>query len=455
MADKAVVTQSTLDAIGQAIISKGGATAPMTPAQMPAAIQSIPSYGKYWTKPDDWPDIKAILNADDPTDYGLPATYTHKMIVLFGFADGDIGKVELKGAKSYRTDVGNVITLETSYVELGSGYHWVICYSDVDMTSLPAVQGARSDGTLGGDLWYFGVNCKVNIQSHTQSLYQRSFYSFEGIDIHISGNGNIGGESRVVILDSVIDAPDFSGPYILSGCYSLKYIKSLSGMRITNGSGSFRDCASLLEVPTIDTSEMTSAAGMFQNCYCLEKVPTLDFGSCTNTSSMFSMCVNLKNLNSVFNLPLATNLSNMFNGCTSLTDQIESINAPLATTTTRIFDGCKSLVKLPTTLNFPLSKFSVNGEFYRCYSMQILPVNLTVADGSVVDFSASRFIKGDSIATFDANGTITGGLCKTITPAETSSEIRFASAVRTSNFTTEQVTAIEAAFDELNWTVSW
>ena len=45
MADKAVVTQTTLDAIGQAIIDKGGATEPMTPAQMPAAIQSIPSGG--------------------------------------------------------------------------------------------------------------------------------------------------------------------------------------------------------------------------------------------------------------------------------------------------------------------------------------------------------------------------------------------------------------------------
>ena len=43
MADKAVVTQSTLDAIGQAIISKGGATESMTPAQMPAAIAAIPS----------------------------------------------------------------------------------------------------------------------------------------------------------------------------------------------------------------------------------------------------------------------------------------------------------------------------------------------------------------------------------------------------------------------------
>ena len=49
MADKAVVTQTTLDAIGQAIIDKGGATEAMTPAQMPAAIASIPTGDIWWT----------------------------------------------------------------------------------------------------------------------------------------------------------------------------------------------------------------------------------------------------------------------------------------------------------------------------------------------------------------------------------------------------------------------
>ena len=42
---KVTIDEETLDGIGQAIIAKGGATAPMTPAQMPAAIQSIPSGG--------------------------------------------------------------------------------------------------------------------------------------------------------------------------------------------------------------------------------------------------------------------------------------------------------------------------------------------------------------------------------------------------------------------------
>lgn len=45
MATKAVVDNATLDAIGQAIITKGGATAPMKPSEMPAAIAAIPSGG--------------------------------------------------------------------------------------------------------------------------------------------------------------------------------------------------------------------------------------------------------------------------------------------------------------------------------------------------------------------------------------------------------------------------
>ena len=53
MADKAVVTQTTLDAIGQAIIDKGGAMEAMTPAQMPAAIQAIPS-GDEDAPPSGW-----------------------------------------------------------------------------------------------------------------------------------------------------------------------------------------------------------------------------------------------------------------------------------------------------------------------------------------------------------------------------------------------------------------
>ena len=49
---KALITESHLTDIANAIIAKGGATAPMTPAQMKDAILAIPS-GEEWTWPTD------------------------------------------------------------------------------------------------------------------------------------------------------------------------------------------------------------------------------------------------------------------------------------------------------------------------------------------------------------------------------------------------------------------
>lgn len=41
MKEKALISNSVLNAIGQAIISKGGSSGPMFPREMPAAIQAI------------------------------------------------------------------------------------------------------------------------------------------------------------------------------------------------------------------------------------------------------------------------------------------------------------------------------------------------------------------------------------------------------------------------------
>ena len=49
---KAIITEQHLHDIADAIIAKGGATGPMTPAQMKDAILAIPS-GEEWTWPTD------------------------------------------------------------------------------------------------------------------------------------------------------------------------------------------------------------------------------------------------------------------------------------------------------------------------------------------------------------------------------------------------------------------
>lgn len=72
MADKAIVSHSILNAIGQAIIDKGGATSPMLPQEMAAKIEAIPSGGdemfrKYIDKTLTRVNLAEILGYDAPT----------------------------------------------------------------------------------------------------------------------------------------------------------------------------------------------------------------------------------------------------------------------------------------------------------------------------------------------------------------------------------------------------
>ena len=99
MADKAVVTQTTLDAIGQAIIDKGGATEAMTPAQMPAAILAIPSGGGRTGH-------RVTVNYL----YGGGSSVSYEMIFMI-FADGTF-KITNHLARGIAYDSGTTVVYE-------------------------------------------------------------------------------------------------------------------------------------------------------------------------------------------------------------------------------------------------------------------------------------------------------------------------------------------------------
>ena len=68
---KAVITESILDDIADAIIAKGGASAALTPLQMPAAIASIPAGGS-----SPWKHIltQEVAVSTTSTSYATAAT---------------------------------------------------------------------------------------------------------------------------------------------------------------------------------------------------------------------------------------------------------------------------------------------------------------------------------------------------------------------------------------------
>lgn len=77
---KAIITEQHLHDIADAIIAKGGATGPMTPAQMAAAIQAIPSGGgeykdiiaAYFNKTLESINLADILGYDSPDPVYVP-----------------------------------------------------------------------------------------------------------------------------------------------------------------------------------------------------------------------------------------------------------------------------------------------------------------------------------------------------------------------------------------------
>ena len=112
MADKAVVTQTTLDAIGQAIIDKGGATEAMTPAQMPAAIQSIPSVASDDAPPGGWID-----DGNTHSWFSYPNTWTGIKQVL----DIAHSSIPAYSAKIYWGD-GSSDTITNSRIKIVHTY---------------------------------------------------------------------------------------------------------------------------------------------------------------------------------------------------------------------------------------------------------------------------------------------------------------------------------------------
>ena len=158
MADKAVVTQSTLDAIGQAIISKGGATAPMTPAQMAESIAKIPS-GR-WMPPTMWPDLWKI----DKHGYDYMVAYLFK-------ADDEYPTFEMSGGLKYVTsdgyygDGGTHTWDETMDIVVGNErMRWAAILTNSDTVILSSTQVSYKN-----TLWFSAVG--VDIKSSAMSGY--------------------------------------------------------------------------------------------------------------------------------------------------------------------------------------------------------------------------------------------------------------------------------------------
>ena len=397
MADKAVVTQSTLDAIGQAIIDKGGATEAMTPAQMPAAIQSIPSGEELplyapaifpdekMTPPEWFEDGKVHLWVD----FGLdPSADTIGLLI----GANSVGCVEV--------DWGDG-TVETN-TEVG-GY-------GIKMSHV-------FDKYANGNEFVITISLKNGVTATRYGYANTPFVNVGGectwaVEITYNGGGQGGGgdgyNDTSICLSSGLRYLKVSGDYfrgafivgkttlirdIITNVYTgTRNTNFISGLPITRkpdwlefrgtlGYNSFADCRNLQKLDESDFRDtaFTNCSGMFSNCNSLIRVPdTLDLSACTNCSNMFS--------------------------------------------------NCSSLVALPT--------------------------HVTAIRG--LSFANSSLVSKDSVATFDENGNVVGGFVGNLNtkPSNAGTQTIAFHANTKALFTDDEWTAVKTCLTDKGWAVT-
>ena len=312
---KAIITEQHLHDIADAIIAKGGATAPMTPAQMSSAIMAIDGGGgdDEWQSPSDWPNIREILDNDTDT------TYSTKYIFLVdvslrnkAYGVGNYNWQDRKPSRLRFSD-GRVISNPawgyTFEFDISYGrYQWVIVENNADFIDMPGP--GYYPYCFIGLLWIYGPDAVVtgyraNGKQSLQAIEVKTILN------ELSSEGGITLSGMGLVKVSCVEK------------LKVGYLKN--GVKIGSAQV-FSNCYSLRAVPDVlDLSACTNCSSMFANCYSLRAVPdVLDLSACTNCSHMFDKCFNLQRIPTHVTVNISLQFSNSDNNADYLTDPFET-----------------------------------------------------------------------------------------------------------------------------------
>ena len=354
-------------------------------------------------KPDDWPDIKQIyqankdpnyknaiiwlLDADEigrnnpdagvkPFDiaprtiklpiYQITPKQAGNNIEKVVFSDG-YSKVLTKNDNKlwYHTFTGTdkyvwVMFMNNLSIEDGEYYGMQYTYEggyDANNTSILWVYGDKDSGMLCGYNGPFRGTVKLrnfevgNVIS-TNSITFNTVPSLERLKI---GNLYSNSSGASGFLTTALNIKEFKIGKIIpmsgttsfsatafSGCNTLKKIE-INDIQI-----SFQSTASLFSgnylmesYPIIDTSESTSFSSMFYSCSNLVSLHEMDASQVTNFGNMCFQCYKLEEIPSTFNFSNATTHNRMFYQCFSLRYIPDIVDCSKSTNVSEMFSGCQ------------------------------------------------------------------------------------------------------------------
>lgn len=401
------------DAIKSAIEAKSPTVAPTSVlSSFPAAIASIPTGGGGWVKPADWPDIKALLDADTED-------YPYKIYLLYDkstnpTSGANLNNIVWNGVKAVTSDGATYSPLpsapHTWTDSATSRYGWIAFYSQTGFWRLAPGQPYNSPGA--NLLWVCG-NHVPNYCTFTYATYLQHVDFPEKIKWTGQGTGSFG------------------------NCFN----------------GNFH----LSEFPPFDTTGVTGCASAFYYCSRLVEITEdLHLSGCQSLRNMFVGCPNLRRIAGAMETTGCKDFRQCFNNCHTLESLPSAIDLSSATDVIGMFTGCFCLRNLPDVINLASLGSAQNPGTADLRALQALPTHLT-ANWSI-SFASSLMVSRDSLAVFgDANNplTITGGMVYNLNTCPNASQTITLHANVKTNFTADEQAAIETAMSNKNWTLSW
>lgn len=116
-----------------------------------------------------------------------------------------------------------------------------------------------------------------------------------------------------------------------------------------------------------------------------------------------------------------------------------------------MFNNCLNIKNLPDVINIAAS--TNNGAMFdQCASLEHLPTHLTA--NASISFISSGQVSKDSVATFDSDGNISGGMVYNLNTCSASGQTISFSSNTKNKFTSDEWTKVKAMLSSKNWECS-
>ena len=359
-------------------------------SDMPALVDRIETE---WVKPPDWPDIKAMLDADTEA-------YEGKLFLLYELMmPGVEWQIRVPNAT---TGYAKIVVDDVEYTEAATvtpdpakRYHIAKLYyssktipqSGAGFPAIPMSNVRISETRAGIVARWAAANGMTMMLDYVGWIYDHRLWwrAFDGFTV-----------DKSLYTRNVADHAEW--------CVQ-KYFKVVGAGG--NCAGLFRRASNIREFDVSFTTPITNTLYMFEFCYSLVKTPdVLDLSQCTNCSNMFHMCTSLAKVPDVLDLSKCIDASAMFGGCYSLAKVPDVLDLSKCMNAYAMLNDCSCLRSVSFAAGSCRDTTDASYMFYRCLSLK----SITFPEG----FGQSLQNTNKMFAECPALEDVTGGIASPV-----------------------------------------